>query len=83
MSTVSVRQTGDGLTMEGVEVTGTFIVQTQHPAYPTLQLVVWRLSDGSWSFDALQADQYIGQIQPAGPYARGLQLLRVLRGDQP
>ncbi len=41
----------------------TFVAQTAHPLYPGLQLVVWRLDDGSWSHDALSPQQYVGEAR--------------------
>lgn len=41
-----------------------FIAQTKHPLWPQLQLVVWRLQDGSWSHDALDSRQVVGEVDP-------------------
>lgn len=38
-----------------------YVTQSQHPIWPSLRLVIWRLSDGTWSFDALSADQEVGE----------------------
>lgn len=39
---------------------------TPHPLYPGLTLVVWRLPDGhpagQWSHDALDPQQYVGEV---------------------
>lgn len=37
----------------------------QHPLYPDLSLVIWRLGDGTWSHDALHPDQEVGDAEPA------------------
>jgi hypothetical protein len=41
---------------------GTFIAQAQHPIWPSLRLVLWKMSDGTWSFDALDYYQEIGVV---------------------
>ncbi len=33
-----------------------------HPIYPTLALVIWRLDDGTWSHDALDPQQDVGNV---------------------
>jgi hypothetical protein len=38
-----------------------FIAQTDHPLWPHLRLVVWRMDDGSWSHDALSVWQDVGR----------------------
>lgn len=70
MSTVIELQPGDLVVLPGAEVTGVFITGCRHPLYGLLRLVVWRLSDGSWSFDALSELQDIGHIQPTTPGER-------------
>lgn len=61
---------GDYVDAPDLQSSGTFIVQTPHPRYDGLQLVVWRLEDGSWSFDALHRHQDVGHVRPAGPLGR-------------
>jgi hypothetical protein len=78
MSTVRDLLPGDIVTLPGSEVSGVFITADHHATYPGLKLVVWKLSDGTFSFDALNLDQHIGQIQPAGPEQRQEQLRRAL-----
>jgi hypothetical protein len=42
-----------------------FITRTQHPIFPSLQLVIWKMPDGwdfEWSLDALSADQEVGVV---------------------
>jgi hypothetical protein len=41
---------------------GTFIGRSDHPIYPRLSLVVWRLDDGSVSLDALDPIQVVGEV---------------------
>jgi hypothetical protein len=38
----------------------TFVARTEHPIWPSLQLVIWWLHDGAWSHDALHAQQDLG-----------------------
>jgi len=42
--------------------TGTFIGRSDHPRYPSLALVVWRLDNGTVSFDALSYQQEVGEV---------------------
>jgi hypothetical protein len=39
-----------------------YVTQAQHPIWPNLQLVIWRLHDGSWSLDALDTNQDVGPV---------------------
>ena len=80
MSEVRELQPGDIVHLRGVPLQGVFITSAPHPAYPNLRLVVWRLSDGTWSFDALRNDQYIGQIKMQAERERGATLMAVLAG---
>lgn len=56
-------QPGDVVIMEpgaGPHSWGVFIAQVAvHPIYPELSLVVWRLANGVYSFDALRHKQEI------------------------
>jgi hypothetical protein len=79
MSTVADLQPGDLVYVAGVSVHGIFIARAPHPRYPGLQLVVWRLSDGSMSYDALKLEQDIGVIQPSTGPARGARLLAEMK----
>lgn len=40
-----------------------YVAQTPHPLWPGLHLVIWRMPDGTWSHDALDARQVVGQVQ--------------------
>ena len=51
-----------------------FITASPHPGYRGMRLVVWRLADGKWSFDALMADQEVGTVKPTRPVARQARL---------
>jgi hypothetical protein len=56
-------QPGDRVTDESETEYATFLVQSKHPIYPGLQLVVWWLStDARWSFDALSPIQFVGHL---------------------
>jgi hypothetical protein len=49
----------------GVKVDGhTFVAQAHHPIYPGLMLVIWRMANGSWSHDALDPRQEVGEPEP-------------------
>jgi hypothetical protein len=67
MATVSALTPGDLVTSG--PMSAVFITRTVHPDYPTLMLVVWRLTHAAagnaWSFDALDPRQEIGQITPS------------------
>lgn len=51
---------GDQIIVPFGEATATFVQQAEHPIWPHLRLVIWRMSDGSWSHDALDARQDVG-----------------------
>lgn len=59
-----------------------FIAETMHPIWPHLRLVIWKLSNGTWSFDALNRLQDIGQIEPSDAAARIDRLRLALLGTQ-
>lgn len=40
----------------------TFISRGWHPRYPGLCLVIWAMPDGSFSLDALDATQEVGEV---------------------
>jgi hypothetical protein len=62
--------------MPGVEAT--FVARTDHPIWPRLQLVVWKINDGSWSHDALSIDQEVGSVTLTAPEERLASLRRAL-----
>lgn len=78
MSTVCDLVPGDTVVLNGTPAI--FITRTQHPLWPQLELVIWRLPDGSWSHDALSVDQFVGQAQPADVFSRKAALQRAVLG---
>jgi len=50
---------GDRIDMPAVGMSAVFIAQCPHPVWSHLQLVVWRLSNGEMSLDALAAGQVV------------------------
>ena len=48
--------------VENAGMTAVFVARTEHPLYPYLQLVIWRLQDGTWSHDALDEREWIGRV---------------------
>jgi hypothetical protein len=70
---------GDLVTQAGTSAI--FIARSTHPLWPNLQLVVWRLDDGSWSHDALDARQDVGDVEPAGDESRTARLRAALLGE--
>ena len=69
---------GDLVTVPGSNIGGIFIARAPNPRYPGLQLVIWKLSDGKMSFDALYMSQDIGRITPSTGEERGARLLDAL-----
>ena len=61
-------------------ISATFVASTDHPLYEGLQLVIWRMSDGSWSHDALRGDQEVGEPVSTDPDTRTAALRRALLG---
>lgn len=62
MATVAELLPGDLVSQGGMSAV--FITHCQHPIWPDLRLVIWRLDDGGWSHDALRHDQEVGVVQP-------------------
>ena len=60
MATVSSLLPGDHVELMGMGAI--YVAQTDHPLYPGLRLVVWKLDSGEWSHDALSAAQYVGEV---------------------
>lgn len=63
-----------------IGMSATFIARTAHPIWPHLQLVIWRLEDGSWSHDALDAGQEVGIVEPTSDTDRQQRLRGALLG---
>jgi hypothetical protein len=69
-------QPGDLVEHSGMRAV--YVAQCRHPIWPHLQLVIWRLHDGSWSHDALDACQEVGQVMQATSAERRTQLRQAL-----
>lgn len=81
--TVAQLVPGDVVDLMGERAT--FIAQTQHPLWPHLRFVVWRLHDetrlpGGWSHDALDARQVVGEVASATDEQRQAALRDALFG---
>lgn len=59
----------------------TFIAATDHPLFTGLQLVTWRMADGTWSLDALSGEQEVGQAEATDAAARREALRAALLGS--
>ena len=70
---------GPGLT--AVPATAVYVAQSRHPLWPKLQLVIWRMSDDAWSFDALSPIQDVGQPLTSDPFDRINNLRAALLGQ--
>lgn len=57
-----------------------FIARNIHPLWPALQLVVWKLDDGTWSHDALSGEQDVGEADPSTWLSRQENLKAVFMG---
>ena len=55
-----------------------FIAEQQHPLWPHLRLVTWRLDGGGWSVDALDARQVVGERVHDQPWPSSDRLLAAL-----
>lgn len=82
MSSVVTLQPGD-LVTSGPGSAVYIITRTEHPLYPGLYLVIWRLlPSGRLSLDALSPDQEVGEVAPATDTDRRAQLRGALLGKQ-
>ena len=77
--TVAVAQLLPGDEIHQLGMSAVYIAQTAHPLYPGLQLVIWRMSDGTWSHDALSAAQVVGMAADRSYDARHGRLREALR----
>lgn len=59
-----VSELSPGNVVENFGRSAVFVAQTEHPIWPHLRLVIWKMDDGSWSHDALDARQDVGQLKP-------------------
>lgn len=58
-----------------------YISQTNHPIFPGFRLVIWKLDNGSWSHDALDSQQVVGErVQEASAEVRQQRLRAALLG---
>lgn len=79
MARVSDLTPGDEVMLLGRSAV--FVAQTEHPIWPGLRLVVWKLDDGSWSHDALDARQEVGDTRPSTADDRMTKLRYALLGS--
>lgn len=79
MATVAELAAGD-LVSQGT-MSAVFISRGVHPIWPTLMLVIWRLGD-SWSFDALDLYQEVGDVVPSTAADRQRRLRAALLGEK-
>lgn len=79
---VNVSQLTPGDLISNGPMTAVYVAQTQHPIWPHLRLVIWRLPGGEWSLDALDPRQEVGErpSQPEPPGRRELRLRDALVG---
>lgn len=68
---------GDLVRQAGMEAT--YVAQSPHPLYKGLQLVVWRMPDGTWSHDALSPIQEVGTVVDSTPHTRIIRLREAFR----
>lgn len=79
----TVRELVPGFVVVLDDRSATYITQTQHPIWPQLQLVIWRLANGSFSLDALSPHQHVGDVVPSTREQREQQLRGALLAGQP
>lgn len=83
MATVAELAPGDLVTLpspEGV-ASAVFVARVPHSDYPGLMLVIWKLDDDTWSFDALDPRQYVGELTPSTIRQRTNRLRVALTGS--
>lgn len=78
-----VQDLGENDHVSNAGMSAVFVAQTQHPIWPALQLVVWRMQDGSWSHDALSPYQDVGHVALADSASRLVRLRGALLGGEP
>lgn len=78
---VRVQDLMGGDVVKGGVREATFIGSSQHPGYPGLALVVWRMSDGAFSYDALSWEQVVGTVNRMGRVG-WMQRLKKAVGDE-
>jgi hypothetical protein len=80
MAMVWELQPGDLVRQDDTDMEATFITNTPHPLFHGLQLVIWKMPDGSWSLDALRGDQEIGHVVESTRAEREARLRGALLG---
>jgi hypothetical protein len=63
---------GDVVRLLGSNTLAIYVAQCEHPIWPNLRLVIWKLDDGSWSHDALDAKQNVGRCMVSPPDRMGI-----------
>lgn len=61
---------------------GIFVGRLDHPLYGNLQLVLWRMADGTWHHDALSAFQeldHMGEVLEVTPKERRENVVKAFR----
>jgi len=78
MSAVRDLAPGDVVDGPGGLFSATFIAATAHPLFGGLKLVVWQMSDGTVSLDALSPFQHVGDVRRSDAGLREAALRRAL-----
>lgn len=78
MSRVCELLPGDLVSQAGMSAV--FVTHCPHPLYAGLRMVIWRMGDGSWSHDALDAGQDVGVVTDATPEERRDRLRHAVLG---
>ena len=69
MTAITVSELAPGDVIESFRRRAVVIAVTNHPIWTSCRLVVWRLEDGMWSFDALDPRQEVGKAVDHDPEA--------------
>lgn len=78
---VTVQDLVPGDLVSAFERSAVFVAQTDHPLYlHPIRLVVWKLDDGTWSHDALDYRQEVGERVPSTVDERMARLRGALHG---
>ena len=80
MTTVMELTPGDEVINDVSGQSAVFVGRLQHPIWPLLQMVIWRMSTGEWIHDALDARQDVGRITTSSSSDRLTRLRSVLLG---
>jgi hypothetical protein len=77
-----------GQRVTGFGQSAIFVARTDHPLYPGLQLVIWRMEGGGWpdteagwSLDPLDARQEVGEAQASTAEERTANLRAAILGE--